>query len=40
MKSFSDIVKVFEEVIFSRTLEKAVFSRPLDKTVKKAVAKL
>lgn len=40
MKSLQDIVKVFEEVIASRTLEKAVFSRPLDKSVKKTVAKL
>lgn len=40
MKNFQDIVKVFEEVIASRTLEKAVFSRPLDKSVKKTVAKL
>lgn len=40
MKSFQDIITVFEEVISSKTLEKAVFSRPLDKSVKKTVAKL
>ena len=40
MKSFQDIVTVFDEVISSRTLEKAVFSRPLDKSVKKTVVKL